>query len=668
MPADFKTALIELATIADITDEETFGVMSGPAQSTYQQFQATTQSNSSVVFNIQIPSENIVIDRNLHIQSTIGVKINVSATQKINNTYVQLIGTGANVNGVNPNTGVPNSNICPQYGTDYSVQSFPFNSLLTTAQLTLNNVSTSTNLQDVLPSLIRMNDKRKLSRWNSETPAYPDSTYGSYLSGFTTGSNNNPINNILSNGYDDDFSPRGAFKVDNYEVSHYVNGVFTDNSLVASATLGTAPLPKVAGSGDTWVITFDITVTEPFLALSPFINTDPMCKAGLVGINNMSMVLNVDTTCRRLISASTVVAQSSGDLAPIPLSPITNVSLGYTNLAQKTIGPFTNTRLLFNFLSLQPEQYQKISTKNVVPYLDYPRYLTISNTLGAIGAFQTNYLLTSQAIQLNQIPDLIIISARVPMSSQNWNYANSFLKITNISVNFNNQSGLLASATANDLYHISARNGSSQSWLEFNGKVQYTGAGNVGVSPSRYQYGNAPSSYTGLAGGAESAGVPYQLPASGSLLVLNPSYDFSLPSYLSASSLGQYQLQFNITCENQFGYSFTPELCVITMNSGLFITETGASQIFTGILTKEQVLKTKAENPVAHLDSVEYERLVGGKMGNRGMGALGKMMKHYKKHKSGKGMDDMEGSGSSGGGSSGGGSSGGRVHRMKKYC
>jgi hypothetical protein len=246
------------------------------------------------------------------------------------------------------------------------------------------------------------------------------------------------------------------------------------------------------------------------------------------------------------------------------------------------------------------------------------------------------------------------------MSNQNWNYANSFLKITNISVNFNNQSGLLASATANDLYTISNQNGSAQTWLEFNGAVQYTGAGNVNGTPSRYQYGNAPNGGS-TASAPELGGSPYQLPSSGSLLVLNPTLNFSLPSYLSASSLGQYQLQFNLTLENQFGYSFTPELCIVTMNSGLFITETGASQIFTGILTKEQVLKTKSENPVAHLDTGEYERLVGGKMGNRGMGAIGKMMKHYRKHK-----EEAEAMANATGAGSGGGSGG--SHRMKKYC
>jgi hypothetical protein len=665
MPADFRTALIEQSIIADITDEEVFGVLSGPAQSTYQQFQATTQSASSVVFSIQIPSENIVIDRNVHVQSTIGVRLTLAASVPVPTgaggatEYVQIIGEGAQGFGaINPKTGTVNPTVAMQWGVDTCVQSFPFNALLSTAQLTINNVSTSTNVQDILPSVLRMNDKRKLSRWNSETPAYPDSQYGVNAQGYNTLTNNNPNASILQNGYDDDFCPRGAFPITNFNVIHLVNGASpggaANSSLVCSTTNGVAPNPIAPGAGDTWIVTFQILVTEPFLALSPFTSTDPLNKAGLVGVNNLSMVLNIDSQCKRLISASTVVVNDN-NLKAIT-SPITGVSLGYTGTESGTaqaVNPFTGTKLLFNFLSLQPEQYQKISTKNIVPYLDYPRYLTINNQQTAIGAYgadgSTAYTITSQAIQLNQIPDLLIITARYPMSSQNWNYANAFLTFENISVNFNNQSGLLASATSQDIYQMSVRNGSAQSWLEWSGQVQYSA-----LAVNRNIYGTT---------SAELAGVPYQLPSSGSMIVLNPSLDFSLPSYLTASSLGQYQLQFNLRVRNQFPYAFTPELCVIAVNSGLFVTETGASQIFTGILTKEQTLQTKAQNPVAHLDTYEYQRLVGGKMGNMGMGSLHKMMKHYKK------MHKGEETGGVSAGSRGGVTAGAMHHhgKMKKY-
>lgn len=562
--SDFRTVLIEDARIADITSTEVFGVQSSASQSTYQQFQAVSASNSSIVFNVQVPSENIVIDRHLLLSSQVAFEITA--------------------------TDVPIGEQAFQYGLTDCLQAFPLNSLFTTTQATINNVSVSTNLQDVLPMLMRMNDKRMLSRYNSMTPSLPDSAYGEYKS--APGSNNNPLAGYSNASYDEDFEPRGSYHLDFIQIDRYVAGVYTDHSPISTAT------------SNVFKIFIKVTLTEPFLALSPFINCEPSCSAGIVGVNNMSMVLNVDSSCKRLFSTANNVVNGAGNGLE---GYITNIALGWADAPQggasQAVG-FLNTRLLFNFLSLQPEQYAKISTKNVVPYLDYPRYLTTfaSGTNIAPGASST---LTSQSIQLNQVPDLILITARVPMSSQNWNYASSFLTIEGISVNFNNASGLLASATQQDLYNLSFRNGSAQSFYEFRGEADVND---------------------------NATGTTAVIPTTGSLLVLNPVFDFSLPSYLSASSLGQYQFQFNLRVKNQFDFTIAqPEICIITMNSGIFATQQGTSQIFTGILTKEQVLRTKEQNPVPHLASDEYKRLVGGKLGNRGMGALSKMVKEIPK-------------------------------------
>lgn len=576
--SDFKTVLIEDSRIADITASEVFGVQSGASQSTYQQFQAVSTSNSSIVFNVQVPSENIVIDRHLLLSSKLSFQLKVGSA-------------------TNPVFQVPIGQACFQYGLSDSLQAFPLNSLFTTIQSTINNVSVSTNLQDVLPMLMRMNDKRMLSRYNSMTPSLPDSVFGEYKNG-AVGANNNPMGGYTNASYDEDFEGRGAFHLDSLQIDHYIAGVYTDSSPVSTAVT------------DTWIISISVTLTEPFLALSPFINCEPNCSAGLVGINNMSMVLNVDSTCKRLFSTSKNTAVPA--LAPTALSGfIETISLGFPtapNLGVSVPIGFANTRLLFNFLSLQPEQYAKISTKNVVPFLDYPRYLTTSSSTVPILP-NTTQTITSQSIQLNQIPDLILITARVPMATQNQNYASAFLAIKKISVNFNNASGLLSTATQQDLYNISYRNGSSQSFYEFRGRA------------------DIPKT----TGAATTQGGVVTLATTGSLLVLSPVMDFSLPSYLSASSLGQYQFQFNIDVDNQFDYSILPELCIITVNSGVFATQQGTSQIFTGILTKEQVLRTKEQNPVPHLASGEYARLVGGKLMNRGMGAVASFVKENPK-------------------------------------
>jgi len=564
--SDFRTVLIEDSRIADITDREVFGVQSGASQSTYQQFNAVSASNSSIVFNVQVPSENIVIDRHLLIQTELTFTLNL--------------------------TNVPAGQQAFNYGVSDCLQAFPLNSLFTTCQSTINNVSVSSNLKDILPMISRMNDNRMLSRYNSLTPSYVDNQWGLYSSGVLT--NSNPLAAYNNNGYDEDFEPRGAYPLVSSSVSHTpAAGGPPDTSVISTDT------------DDTWVIVLTVQITEPFLALSPFINCQPNQQAGLVGINNMSFVLNIDSTCARLFSTANSYVNATGNGLD---SFITSITLGST--AQQT--GFQNTKLLFNFLSLQPEQYAKISTKNVVPFLDYPRYLSVSNNTTQIAPATNNSpltsqttLLTSQSIQLNQIPDLILISVRYPMSQQNWAYTSSFLTITGISINFNNASGLLSSARQVDLYNMSFRNGSQQSFYEFQGRA--------GINNS-------------------ASGVQNPVATTGSLLVLNPSIDFSLPSYLSASSLGQYQFQFNINVANQFPFTITPEICIITMNSGIFATQQGTSQIFTGILTKDQVLRTKEQNPVPQLETSEYQRLVGGKLANHGMANILKMIRHHPKH------------------------------------
>jgi len=590
--SDFRCILLEDARIADITSTEVFGVQSSASQSTYQQFQAVSSSNSSITLNIQIPSENIVIDRHLLLASQLSFQISAG--------------------------NVPIGQQVFQYGLTDALQAFPLNSLFTTIQTTINNVSVSTNLQDVLPMLMRMSDKRQLSRYNSMTPSLPDSAWGEYKDAPAT--NSNPLASYNNASYDECFEPRGSFKLDFIQIDRYnAGGVFQDNSPISTALT------------DTWKISITVSLTEPFLALSPFINCEPECSAGLVGVNNMSMVLNVDSSCRRLFSTANNAVVGGNSL----VGYISNIQLGFPvapiGYSAQSVG-FVNTRLLFNFLSLQPEQYAKISTKNVVPYLDYPRYLT-TFTSGTTIASKGSTTLTSQSIQLNQVPDLILITARVPMSQQNWNYSSSFLSIRNIRVNFNNASGLLASATQQDLYNLSYRNGSSQSYYEFLGEA------------------NVNDNVTGTVD---------KVATTGSLLVLNPVYDFSLPSYLSSSSLGQYQFQFNMEVYNQYDFAVVqPEICIITVNSGIFATQQGTSQIFTGILTKEQVLRTKEQNPVPHLDSVEYKRMVGGKLMNRGMGNVMKMIKQKAMGVMGQ-AKDMNGGVITGGSMCGGAISGGK--------
>jgi hypothetical protein len=93
--------------------------------------------------------------------------------------------------------------------------------------------------------------------------------------------------------------------------------------------------------------------------------------------------------------------------------------------------------------------------------------------------------------------------------------------------------------------------------------------------------------------------------------------------------LGQFSFQFNITVTNQFQQTITPEICIITKNDGIFVTQQGTSVIYTAILDKQTVLRTKEQDAV--LDWNHHQRLVGGKLSNMGLSALSKIVKYHKK-------------------------------------
>ena len=60
--------------------------------------------------------------------------------------------------------------------------------------------------------------------------------------------------------------------------------------------------------------------------------------------------------------------------------------------------------------------------------------------------------------------------------------------------------------------------------------------------------------------------VSASLPTQGSILVLKPAYNFNLPSYLSANSLGQFGLQIQLNCTNYLSDISNPEMVVIAVN------------------------------------------------------------------------------------------------------
>ena len=551
--SDFRTVLVRNSVIGDITSDIDFAVKSGASQTTYQRFPATSASNSSLIFSVQVPSENVVIGRDVLI--TTGLSFTMTA---------------GNSAGAGNAGAVPVGSSAFDYGVTDALQAFPMASLMTTATASINNTTVSVNLQDVLPSMLRLNNSRELYRFNSSTPSLPDQAYARYIQG--VGANNNPLAGYSNASYDIDQVPRGA---------HPASIVITRTDGVSGATDNS---PIAVNDDDTWVIEFSTVVAEP-LFLSPFIFGDPEYnQQGLLGINNMNFTFNIDATCKRLFSTSNPYIRT------ISLGTAANPNGFTAGSAILTQNQPSSPALLFKFLSTQPSDL--IETKNVVPYMDFPRYLTSSANTSSVAA-QGSATLTSSNLQINQIPDLFIINIRKPMNSQTIQDASAFMTINNVSINLNNQSGLLSSASAYDLWRMSVKNGSTQSWAEFGGLAQQSNS---------------------------TIGIGSFVDTTGSLLIIDPAYDLSLPDYITSGSLGNYNFQFQVGVTNTLvadgGAALTPEICVIAVNSGIMTTQQGVSAIYTGILTKEMVLNAKSRQQASAMKSAEIKRMVGGNMLN----------------------------------------------------
>lgn len=151
------------------------------------------------------------------------------------------------------------------YGFTDALSAFPLHQLASVMSCTINNNSTSLNVRDLLPTIMRFQDKRELSRYNGYAPTACD-TVGNYPDAL--GCNLNPLGS-WANSSDNDLFQRGAFNITRISTSQ-----------TGAVVL---PAPIVLGVNPDIFITF--RSTEPLL-ISPFIWGHPETNnQGFYGVN-----------------------------------------------------------------------------------------------------------------------------------------------------------------------------------------------------------------------------------------------------------------------------------------------------------------------------------------------------------------------------------------------
>jgi hypothetical protein len=544
MSADFETNLVYDSRLNDISAKIRYPIQKGPSDNTYQVFNANSESQSSMNFTVNPPSESTCIDRRMLIRSTVTFQIQIgSATAQAN---------------------LPIGMSAFEYGLRESCQSFPLNRLFNTVTLSINNVSSSLNQNLCLPALLRMLDPEYMQKCSQTTPAYLDN-YGDFTD--CAGRSNNPMADYGGAGYENCLLPRGSHPIDvaGFAIRRYNAGVLQDASPISAALT------------NYWQIDVNMTFVEPLFVSPMLFGDSKFNQSAFLGVNNFQLVINADTQMSRFWSTG-LPASIGGNAVPLALSMRGN--------------GFTNSALLLNFLTAPIPLV--LPPKVSLPYSSYIAYVTsnqatiaakVARTLPTEGTYNIN------SIQLEVIPDKIMVFARESLANQNQRSSDTFVEIKSISCTFGNKSGLLSNANQSQLWKMSRRNGSHQSYREYAGLAgKYTG--------------NNP--YVG-----EYATV-------GSLVVIDPSYDFGLQSpYLANGSIGQFNLQIQLVLANNKPSLLTPEIVVVCQRSGVVVTSAGSSTLTTNMLNSSIVTQA-IESDKSPAGSDEYQRLVGGGSGSGG--------------------------------------------------
>jgi hypothetical protein len=575
MSNDFKKVLVKDDRLM-VTDSLNYAVIKGGQNVISQTQNAISQSNSSISFNLQVPSEQTIVDRKVFVSATVTLRWQTTNSPTL------------------------------VYGQNLALAPFPLHQMCSTVTATINNSSTTINIRDVLPFLVRSNDCRELAKSMSSCPTRPDSMFyysdavgnaGMRCAGVATapgtvpqvlqyGPAGNTLGSFITGSIDTDILPNGAYSGPNARNSAPGVGVESPATLYYSLDNGQTYTAQgtqggANASSNFWQLVF--TTTEPVLC-QPFLWSDPVSnRQGMYGVQTIQLQYNIANADRVVRHIETQYATNSFTLQSIVVA------------SSAQITAVNNAKLILKYLTPHPSDL--LPARNVIPYLSYDRYFANASNQVIPQNYGPVVTIASNTYNLTQIPDKICIFFRKKMTNQRPTDSDAVPVIRNISINFNNNAGLLSSATLQDLYYYSVQAGSNQSFNEFCGQAYIPNL---------------------VIGGTDVE------PTVGSYLMLDFATIIQLTEdFYAPGSLGNFQLQF--TCGLQGGGVGDPagnafeanslETVLVVMNSGIMVTERGQTSIYTGILTKQDVLDASQQTPFGRMS---VKRMVGSGMCDSG--------------------------------------------------
>jgi hypothetical protein len=408
-----------------VQNKPVYAVEKGALSITNQTFQAIANSASQQTFQVQVPSENIFVDRAVDWVNTATVKVTVTRAATLNAILVTP-------------------------GVDFSLAPFPVTQSVSTMTATINDQTVTINAADVLPQVLRLADMAQ-TRQQRTCPTMLDKYFNVQSAASFP---NSPVGSFGSQ-YDSSNAPNGAWA----DVSFSVAGLSQTGGGVVG--INAAGLPFVQTAGTSGVYSFLVTFsTAEKLVLPPFIFADDHeLSTGLFGIQNMQFTMNFNEPTRSLRIANSA-------------SPLAKPVVAWYSGANGS--PFSSAVVQTQFLT--PSLDVPLPAKSIVRWSEFPRYISplsaASLVEGTAGKVAT---ISSQTITLPSIPDLLIIYVK-PQTYPDCTLGDFSLPVTKISLQFDNFSGLLSNHSAYELYKMSVNNGLEMTWDEWSGSAWANGA------------------------------------------------------------------------------------------------------------------------------------------------------------------------------------------------
>lgn len=322
--------------------------------------------------------------------------------------------------------------------------------------------------------------------------------------------------------------------------------------------------PQIAGNT---TATGTLTTFEPIL-VSPFaFGENCNSFSSFIGLQNMSYNATLGNISRIL---SVVQGQGAPPGEIVLNVPVVNVD---------------SASLLFNYFTPDP-------TISPVPSMsEYSYYSCVSYPTRSAQSIAPNnsVQLTMASIQVNSIPKRIYVFAREDDAIETAFTSDTYLSLPRnqnpISLTWNNNQ-FLSTASCEDLYNISVKNGCNMSYTQFTSKV-------------------------------------------GSVLALDFGIDVGLQPNQSPGSLGNYQLGLTCSFTNTSNRNITPTLYVVVVSEGVFNITNGSASHMIGVLSPDDVLNA----PMAPEGSYETHMDVYGGSWSGFKDMLRKGLGYAKEHK-----------------------------------